>query len=255
MGNTAGSIYIAHSPCPERAGFLKCSGHAGPISQLSWMAGDATLISTGLCDHTILQWKCVFDTTRESGDECGKSGDDSEIDIDNGHQLTGLDTGDVFLLPKKTDEPNTWHSMITPPSNLADEDMSAISASFDLEYTQGVRLGDSRQTLKYNENGEIVYIVSTIGVIFDRNDVRQRFYLGHKNTLISLEVDRLGRIAATGELADDPEIHVWDCKTCDPIVKFQNNHSQGVSSLSFSASGDYLVSLGQDAMHSIGERL
>lgn len=44
---------------------------------------------------------------------------------------------------------------------------------------------------------------------------------------------------------------MWDAKTCAMIIKFDNLHRQGISCLSFSPSGDYLVSLGQDVQSSI----
>jgi len=64
-GNSAGNVYLAHNPCPDRAGFLKCSGHAGAVNHLAWVAGDTYLLSCGSNDHMVLQWKCVFENTRE----------------------------------------------------------------------------------------------------------------------------------------------------------------------------------------------
>lgn len=42
----------------------------------------------GARDHTVLQWRCVFDNARESGDEAGavNLAEDSEIELDGGHE-------------------------------------------------------------------------------------------------------------------------------------------------------------------------
>lgn len=96
-----------------------------------------------------------------------------------------------------------------------------------------------------------MYISSTLGIIFHRDELKQLFYRGHSNALISIDVDSTGKIAATGELHDNPEVHVWDAKTGGPLCKFTDCHTQGVTCLSFSKNGQYLVSLGQDSMHSI----
>ena len=130
VGNSAGNIFMAHNPCPYRSGFLKCSGHAGKISQIIWTAGDVGLVSTGLDDHTILQWRCVFDNSRESGDEGGNSCDDSEIDIDTGHQPK---LNEVFLNPTKERDPIKWLTMIAPPSTLIKDNESPLTTDLSID--------------------------------------------------------------------------------------------------------------------------
>ena len=124
MGSTAGRLMLAHNPCQERAGFISSSGHSGPISQVAWLAGDATIITTGAKDHAILQWRVIFDTTRESGDEGGISCEDSEVERDAGHEFKDSDivrTTDNF---GKTPQ---WTTAISPPSVLLDDDILAPS--------------------------------------------------------------------------------------------------------------------------------
>lgn len=112
-------------------------------------------------------------------------------------------------------------------------------------------MGDCRKLLRYNEDGRAIYVVSTVAVIADRNSVSQLYYTGHKDAIISLDVDAAGKIAATGELSPLPALHVWDAKTGRQVKVFENIHRQGISSVSFSASTEYLVSLGQDVHNSI----
>lgn len=119
------------------------------------------------------------------------------------------------------------------------------------QFAQGPRLGDCRRLLRYNEDGSAIYVVSTVAVVYDRNTNTQLYYTGHKDAIISLDVDATGKIAATGELAELPEVHVWDAKTGNPVKHFTHLHRQGVSSVSLSASAEYLVTLGQDVHNSI----
>lgn len=76
-------------------------------------------------------------------------------------------------------------------------------------------------------------------------------YRGHRNPLLSLDVDRTGNIAATGEIHKNPELHIWDARTAQQIFTIKDIHRRGISALNFSASGEFLVSMGQDQMHSI----
>lgn len=93
--------------------------------------------------------------------------------------------------------------------------------------------------------------MSTLAVIYDRNNVHQLFYSGHRDAIISLEVDAAGKVAATGELSEFPALHVWDAKTGCAIKIFERLHRQGISCLSFSSNNEYLISLGQDVHNSI----
>ena len=66
-----------------------------------------------------------------------------------------------------------------------------------------------------------------------------------------MAVDAFGKVAATGELHANPELHLWDARTAEQIIVFRDIHRRGITSLSFSKAGDHLVSLGQDLMHSL----
>lgn len=125
-GNSGGRVIISHFPCPTRAGFVSFAGHAGPISQVSWMAGDGTILTIGRKDHSILQWKCKFDMIRESGDEGGKSCADSVAERDCGHDGSRMDK----YLASPTSESI---SVICPPSDIKDFNDSTPTTNVDLE--------------------------------------------------------------------------------------------------------------------------
>jgi microtubule-associated protein-like 6 len=247
-GTTGGTVVVAHSPCPERPGFISARGHSGPISQVSWLAGDHSLITIGQKDHCILQWKCIFDTTRESGDEGGISCEDSEVERDAGHEFK---ESDIIRFTDNMGNIQQWSTAISPPSAPEPDSPEAPKLLPKIDFVHGSRLGDTRQTVHYNDNGHVVYIAVNFGIVFDRDNQLQHVYRGHCHGLLSLAVDNLGKIAATGELAASPELHLWDARTADFLAKFVGLHQCGITSLSFSSSGEYLVSLGQDCMHSI----
>lgn len=158
-GSNAGSITIAHNPYPQRAGFLQSSAHAGYVSSMAWVAGDASLLSICTKDHTLMQWKCLYDCTRESGNEGGKSCDDSEIEIDGGHELSKVpiaisnsnahadvkkakiqlttDGTEVVETKSSTEdvevEVGNWYSMVCAPSNLFKDNQSIPSDKFNVD--------------------------------------------------------------------------------------------------------------------------
>lgn len=247
-GNTGGRLTIVHNPCPYRAGLVSSSGHAGKISQVAWMAGDGTIITTGSKDHCIFQWKVVFDETRESGDEGGVDCEDSEVERDGGHEFP--DNAVVRMTDNYGKVP-AWQEAIAPPSNITDDNTNIPNMKPVVNFVHGIRIGDSRNVIAYNEDGHIVYIAVTYGIVFDRDSQEQRVYDGHENALISIAVDSSGKVAATGEYHESPQLHIWDARTAQFIDKHVGLHRRGITSLAFSSSGEYLISLGQDVMNSI----
>lgn len=185
-GSNAGTITIGHNPYPKRCGFLQCSGHAGQISSVAWLAGDGALMTIGSKDHTLMQWKCIYDGTRESGDEGGRSCEDSDIEIDGGHELSSINTNwlvrstagkqattapptqasssstvavvvdqSAAVESKSSNaetETGNWPSMICAPSNLPKDDQSLPSDKFliDVRY----------DTILYNS-----IIITTIAIL------------------------------------------------------------------------------------------
>lgn len=149
-GSNAGSLTVAHNPYPHKAGFVQCSGHAGRISSLAWVAGDGAILSIGTKDHTLMQWKCLYDNSRESGDEGARSCEDSEMEIDGGHELTrtalrvsGINASlvphDSSTAPaaehKVSEEKHlsNWYSMVCAPSNIRDDDQALPSVKIDMD--------------------------------------------------------------------------------------------------------------------------
>lgn len=247
VGTSGGRLFVSHYPAPERGGFVGSCGHAGPISQIAWIAGDSTIISIGLKDHVVFQWKCIYDNTRESGDEGGLSCEDSDVERNGGREYTSKD---IIRRTNNFGETKPWQAVVSPPSNPPVDNVSAPSLNMDLDFAHGLRIGDCRQNIRYNDDGNLVYINVSLGIVYSRDDQKQRVYMGHKFGLISIDVDPSGKIAATGEQADNPELHLWDSRTTQHIITFYETHRKGISCLSFSSSGEFLVSLGQDAMHS-----
>jgi hypothetical protein len=48
----------------------------------------------------------------------------------------------------------------------------------EIDHVHGPRLADCRQALRYNEDGSIVFISSSLAVIYDRTTQQQCVYSG-----------------------------------------------------------------------------
>lgn len=251
-GNTDGRIFLVHNPCPDISGFVGDNGHAGPVSQIAWIAGDTSIISIGAKDHSICQWRLIYDNNRESGDEGGISCDDSEIERDGGNdQLFSRVSHDEKSLSLTGAQQQAWMSNVAPPTHVQDDINARPPVTFEIDHVHGIRGGDCRNGIKYNDDGNIVFFASRLGIIYDRKSHRQRAYDGHNHPIISLDIGVSAKIVATGELSYNPEIHFWDARTAARLVVVKDIHRNGVISLSFSPSGTTLATLGQDTLHSV----
>lgn len=111
VGLRNGRTLVSHNPCPQKAGFLDCLGHTGNVAQLCWLAGDTGFISISTNDHSIMQWKCIYDHHIEDAEDGFLPGD-----ISDQESVFGVYTREVTNLG--TESTNKWMSNIAPPSSL-----------------------------------------------------------------------------------------------------------------------------------------
>lgn len=106
-------------------------------------------------------------------------------------------------------------------------------------------------SLFFNNDGDIVYVSSNYGIVFDRNTNSQKYYVGHHLEIAAISMSSSRKIVATGDCQDSPELHLWDSMVCNSIVIFKQFCRNAVISVSFSQSGNNLVALGNDSLHSV----
>jgi len=87
-----------------------------------------------------------------------------------------------------------------------------------------------------------IYFTSTIVIIYFAKLNQQKYYLEHLNEIISIAQGQ--HCIATGELAQKPEIHVWDPVRLTNICVIKGQHLQGIHFLSFLKKDSLIVSCG-----------
>merc|ERR1711959_837996 len=79
----------------------------------------------------------------------------------------------------------------------------------------------------------------------DKETNTQQFFYGHDDDIICAAMHPDGRTIATGQLGKHPVVLVWDSITLE-LKATLRGHKRGVTTLNFSASGNTVVSVGQD---------
>ncbi|KTF91366.1 hypothetical protein cypCar_00030526, partial [Cyprinus carpio] len=142
----------------------------------------------------------------------------------------------------------------------------APASGLRLHFIHGYRGYDCRSNLFYTQTGEIVYHVAAVGVVYNRQQNTQRFYLGHDDDILCLAIHPVKDYVATGQVQSaaqtsvfvtahrvgrDSSIHVWETEFLKPLSVLKGFHQFGVCALDFSADGKRLASVGLDDNHTI----
>ncbi|KAI4881350.1 hypothetical protein NFI96_009304, partial [Prochilodus magdalenae] len=79
---------------------------------------------------------------------------------------------------------------------------------------------DCRNNLFYTQAGEVVYHVAAVGIVYNRQQHTQRFYLGHDDDILSLTIHPLKDYVATGQSS-------FSCPPPPPLGQERPLHSTG----------------------------
>uniref|UniRef100_A0A8B9D2A6 EMAP like 5 n=2 Tax=Anser TaxID=8842 RepID=A0A8B9D2A6_9AVES len=259
-----GIVKLFRYPCLRKgAKFKKYLGHSAHVTNVRWSHDHQWVVSIGGADHSVFQWKFVPD--RKLKDSLHIAPQESLVDSNSDE--SDSDQSDVPELDSEIEQ----ETQITYRRQVYKEDLpqlkeqckekrkSAASKrrerapgnSIRLHFVHGYRGYDCRSNLFYTQTGEIVYHVAAVGVVYNRQQNTQRFYLGHDDDILCLAIHPLKDYVATGQVGRDSSIHIWDTETIRPLSVLKGYHQYGVCAVDFSADGKRLASVGIDDNHTI----
>uniref|UniRef100_A0A8C8VLX9 EMAP like 5 n=1 Tax=Pelusios castaneus TaxID=367368 RepID=A0A8C8VLX9_9SAUR len=259
-----GIVKLFRYPCLRKgAKFKKYLGHSAHVTNVRWSHDHQWVVSIGGADHSVFQWK--FIPERKLKDSLHIAPQESLVDSNSDE--SDSDQSDVPELDSEIEQ----ETQITYRRQVYKEDLpqlkeqckekrkSAASKrrerapgnSIRLHFVHGYRGYDCRSNLFYTQTGEIVYHVAAVGVVYNRQQNTQRFYLGHDDDILCLAIHPLKDYVATGQVGRDSSIHIWDTETIKPLSVLKGYHQYGVCAVDFSADGKRLASVGIDDNHTI----
>nr|XP_040055346.1 echinoderm microtubule-associated protein-like 5 isoform X5 [Gasterosteus aculeatus aculeatus] len=259
-----GLVKLLRYPCIKKgAKFKKYLGHSAHITNARWSHDYQWVITIGGADHSVFQWKFVperkskeavhiapQETLADSNSEESDSDQsdvpemDSEIEQETQHTYRRQ----VYKedLPQLKEQCKEKHR-----ATAMKKKERAPGSGVKLHFIHGYRGYDCRSNLFYTQTGEIVYHVAAIGVVYNRQQNTQRFYMGHDDDILCLAIHPLKDFVATGQVGRDSSIHIWDTESLKPMSVLRGFHQLGVCALDFSADGKRLASVGLDDNHTI----
>mmetsp|Transcript_16129 Transcript_16129/g.13678 ORF Transcript_16129/g.13678 Transcript_16129/m.13678 type:complete len:121 (+) Transcript_16129:801-1163(+) len=108
----------------------------------------------------------------------------------------------------------------TVPSsyNPSKGDSDEPEANLELEYVYGYRTHDTRNNLRYNNNGEVIYHTAAVGISLNTKQNTQRFLFEHTDDIVCF--DSFENKVVTGQLGRRPIICVWDSSDMRTLAMF-----------------------------------
>ncbi|XP_057714633.1 echinoderm microtubule-associated protein-like 5 isoform X2 [Corythoichthys intestinalis] len=259
-----GLVKLLRYPCIKKG--AKCKkylGHSAHITNVRWSHDYQWVISIGGADHSVFQWKFVPE--RKSKEELHIA--PQETLVDSNSEESDSDQSDVPEMDSEIEQ----ETQLTYRRQVYKEDLPQLKeqckekdraiamkkrerapgSGLKLHFIHGYRGYDCRSNLFYTQTGEIVYHVAAVGIVYNRQQNTQRFYMGHDDDILCLAIHPLKDFVATGQVGRDSSVHIWDTETLKPMSVLKGFHQFGVCSLDFSADGKRLASVGLDDNHTI----
>ncbi len=101
----------------------------------------------------------------------------------------------------------------------------------ELDHIHGYRGFDCRDNLFYlADNESIVYPAAGAGVVHHIRRGTQKFYTKHTDDIISMAVhngEQNGNIVASGQIGENPTIHIWNAQTQETLSVLSGKHKRG----------------------------
>ncbi|XP_026875403.2 echinoderm microtubule-associated protein-like 5 isoform X1 [Electrophorus electricus] len=259
-----GLVKLVRYPCIRKgAKFKKYFGHSAHITNVRWSHDHQWVVTIGGADHSVFQWKFIpekktketlaiapqemlVDSNSEESDSDQSDVPEMDSEIEQEMQLTYRRQVYKEDLPHLKEQRKEKHRV------AADKKRAKGPASrVRLHFIHGYRGHDCRSNLFYTQTGEIVYHVAAVGVVYNRQQNTQHFYLGHNDDILCLGIHPLKDYVATGQVGRDSSIHIWETEFLTPLSVLKGCHQLGVCALDFSADGKRLASVGLDDNHTI----
>ena len=134
--------------------------------------------------------------------------------------------------------------------NKADS-LESPDANLELEYIHGYRIIDTRNNLRYNKEGDIVYHAASVGIVLNQGLNTQKHFFEHLTEIVCLAMHPNMIYAATGDVSPTPKICIWDTITMECLARITGLLNQGISHICFSPDGNYLAASAKDEYHCI----
>lgn len=121
--------------------------------------------------------------------------------------------------------------------------------NLDIGYVYGYRSYDTRDNIRYNSQGQIVYHTAGCGIVLNKNKNTMRVNTSHNDDIICLDVNTSKGLVATGELGRWPSLIIWDANNLETKTVFAKKLERNINNVTISKSGRYVAASSMNDKH------
>lgn len=93
-----------------------------------------------------------------------------------------------------------------------------------MDWIYGYQAEKSRNNLRYNYEGDVVYHISKYAIVYNFNSHQQRIFTGHNDEIISLAMHPEGQLCVTGDIGPKPRLLIWHTVTREIVFLEKTFH-------------------------------
>ncbi|XP_048575751.1 echinoderm microtubule-associated protein-like 6 [Nematostella vectensis] len=150
----------------------------------------------------------------------------------------------------KSGKPSTWQDRPrTSPSPM--HGLKKPPEGLELKFAFGYHGYNACNNLFYTQSNEMVFHVAALGIVYNKQNHQQRFYMGHTDDILCLTIHDVKDFVATGQVGRFAETHIWDATSMKTVSVLKGFHKRGIICVDFSGDGKKLADVGLDDDHSI----
>lgn len=147
---------------------------------------------------------------------------------------------------------------IGPDDHRETDDLSSLTPNgLKLSFVYGYCGRRARQNLFYNIDGRLVYHTAALGVVYDKEAHEQLHFHGHDDDITALDMHPDRKTIVTGQMGKEPKILIWSSRpsagsrNLPTLCVIHGDHKRSIVGLSFSRTGEYVATMGNDNNKSI----
>jgi WD40 repeat protein len=149
---------------------------------------------------------------------------------------------------------NPWaEGLLSAPALTALPEVSPPRAEIQLDWIYGFSGRSTRGAVKYSKEGDIIYPVSTVAVIFNKVKALQTHAMNHSDEITCLDVHLPSGYAATSQRSYEGNVSacVWATDSGHCVRVLNCGPVNAASAIAFSPAGDFVAVACLDISHSV----
>ena len=201
------------------------------------------------CEDIDMEINRGQDAYRQDAEKYERRRHGLELDVkeDGVFQTEEVDEGDQFMAVK----PYLGVVKNSVPSDFDAKkvDNSEPSMGLELEYVHGYRCFDTRNNLRYTNEGNVIFHSAAVGVVMDPRSNTQKFNTVNTDDIICMDMH--GDTVATGQIGHKPIINLWSASSMETLSTIVGVLQKGIAHVAFSRNGQFLAGTAMNDDHDI----